>query len=137
MFGIVGWLVARGLSHGVARKLAVAGAALAFCVCVAGLAALWLHFHDKGVVADEHARQDARAAVAREASADERVADTIVNTTNEEKAHAIVEGARDDGAPSAAAVALGCERLRRARWKELPEPCRRGGGDGSQAATDR
>jgi anti-sigma factor ChrR (cupin superfamily) len=141
MGSLIGWfvgaLVRGGLSQRVARGVAHAAVAIVLATVLGLCVALAVKKHDRGVIAGERARQDAAASSAREISAGERAADAIVQTRQEEKAHAIVDQARDDGPPSAAAVALGCERLRRAGWKELPEPCRRGGGDRGQTAADR
>lgn len=104
----------------------VAGIALVAC-----LGAIWLHFHDKGVVADHEARLEARAAPAREHAADRRAADAIANTEQKEAYHEAIATAvarEGDRAPGPAAVALNCERLRRA-GVALPAACRPGGGD--------
>lgn len=98
---------------------------------VALLAGLWLHFHDKSVVADHEAALEQRAAPARDHAADQRAADAIANTEQKEAYHEAIDTAvaqHGDRAPGPAAVALNCERLRRARIA-LPPGCRPAGGD--------
>lgn len=91
---------------------------LAGGILLAVLAALlWLHFHDAAVV-EKHdaavnlqAERKARAADAD--AADQRLNDARANAEQQESYHEAIEAA-SSGAPSDAAVRLGCERLRRA-----------------------
>ena len=52
---IATWLIARNpaMTLGAARRLAKIGLAVAVVLAIAGGAALWLHFHDAGVI-DRH-----------------------------------------------------------------------------------
>lgn len=133
--GLVIALLARlGLSQRLAKAWAPFAAAIIAAALLAGAGALWLHFHDRGVVKRHDAAREAQAGQARETAAGERVADAIENTRSEEELHDAIHQANDGGAPSPAARALACERLR--RIGRIPAACRPAGGDGNQAGPD-
>ena len=93
---------------------------------------LWLALHDRAVVADHEAAVEAAAAPARDAAADQRVADAITNTRNEQDLHNAIDTApANGGVLSPAAHALACERLR--QLGRIPPACGRASGSGSQA----
>jgi D-arabinose 1-dehydrogenase-like Zn-dependent alcohol dehydrogenase len=97
------------------------GAVAILALCVG----LWLHFHDRAVIRDHEAKREASAAVAREKAAEERTADAIVNTRNEEDLHHAIDTAPKGGEISPAAHALACERLR--KLGRVPAACRPAG----------
>lgn len=117
MVSIVTWLVARGLSQRAAKAVAVVGGALAACALLASLAGLWLHFHDKGVIAEHDMAADLAAEKgAREAddhAAARRVEDATTNR-DQEQAYADAIHSPAPGDSDDPAVRLACERLRRA-----------------------
>lgn len=133
---LVGKLVLRGLSERVARPLAMLLAAGVLIALLCAAAGLWLRFHDKRVVTDERARVEALGAEGRETAAEEAVADAIEQVKQERRYDDAITNARDTGRPSAAGVALGCERLRRAGIAAPPE-CGPGSGDRGEAASHR
>lgn len=134
---IITLLARLGLSQRVARAWAPFAAA---GLAVALLAALWAGFQlwdwwdDRQAVKAAEVKREARAGEARETAADERLADALADQEHEEELHDAIHDAHDDGAPSPAARALACERLR--RIGRIPPACRPAGGDGSQAAPD-
>lgn len=103
-------------------------------VLVIAAAALWLKLHDRAVRQDVRDQVEAQAAPAREEAAEERVADTIRNMTNEQEMHDAIEAAPTGGTLSPAAHALACQRLRRVG--RIPTACGSPSGDGAQAGTD-
>ena len=114
---IIGWLVARGLGARAARAVATAGLFAAVIALAGGAGALWLHFHDKGVVqrADDAANLAAEkgARAADDAAARRRMNDQTTNRDQEE-AYADAIHAPQAGDSDDPAVRLACERLRRA-----------------------
>jgi hypothetical protein len=106
-----------GVPEHLRRPLAGVMAGIALLALLGGAWAIWLHFHDARVI-DRHdaalnldAERKARAADA--AAADQRVKDAADNAEQSEAYHDAIDAA-SSGAPSDAAVRLGCERLRRA-----------------------
>lgn len=90
--------------------------------------------YDGAVIAKYEAKKEAKAAPAREAAADQRLEDQIINTKNEEELIDAIEAAPQGGTLSPAARALACQRLR--KLGRIPPACRPEGGDGSQANPD-
>ncbi len=94
MFGIIPWLIAKGLSERGARNLAVMAGAVAAVLLLASLAGLWLRFHDRDVIAADRAGSNAKAlGTARAADADAAAASD--ETRND------VEKANDDARDAA------------------------------------
>lgn len=87
--------------------------------------------HDSGVIREHEAEREAIAAPAREAASNQRAADTVTNTANEKDLHNAIDQAPKGGQLSPAALALNCERLRKAG--RVPPACGRSSSDGSQA----
>lgn len=110
------------------HKAALIGAAV---VALVAAFLIWLALHDRAVVNRHEAEREIAAGEARETAADERVADTITNTRNEEDLHDAIDTAPTGGTLSPAAHALACERLR--KLGRVPPACRPPGGDGGQA----
>jgi hypothetical protein len=125
---LVRLLVRGGLSDTVAKRAAPVLLAMAVIVAVAGGAKLWMWRHDAGVVAQHEAQLDVRAATARDAAAEQRAVDAETFHEQERAYHEAIENSGSDGPPDPAALALNCERLRRARVP-LPAACGPGRGD--------
>ena len=113
------------------RAIGIAGAVI--CALLLWLA--WLHFHDGRVIDRHETKIEAKAAPAREVAADRRVQDAAANAHQETIYHDAIVAA-PDGPPGPASLALGCERLRRAKV-ELPPACGPAGSDRAQAAAHR
>lgn len=117
MSWLAGILVKLGLKESGAEKVApwVAGALL--CVLAALSAGLWLHFHDRKVIAQD--RQGANLAAVKGQStadahaADQRVKDALANRDQEETYAKAIHTAQP-GDSSDPDVRLACEQLRRA-----------------------
>ena len=107
MLAALTWI--RGLPRWAPIAAGVVGLALA--------ALLWLHFHDARVVEKHDAavnlEVERKARAADAAAADQRLDDAKANADQQESYHEAIDAA-SSGAPSDAAVRLGCERLRRA-----------------------
>lgn len=116
-----------GLSQQWAKRAAPAVLALALAAIVLAGAALLLRRHDAAVIGAHEQRLDARAAPAREAAADQRAIDAATIRNEERAYHDAIQDSGDDGPPDPAAVALGCQRLRRAGLA-LPPACGSAGG---------
>lgn len=122
MWSLIAW------ATGLPRWARLAAAALALVLVAAGAALVWLKSHDSEVVekhdaaANLQAERKARAADAD--AADQRLNDARANAEQQESYHEAIEAA-SSGAPSDAAVRLGCERLRRAGKvdADLPAIC--------------
>lgn len=123
-----------GVPERVRKPLAAGLLVVAAIALLAALWGIWLWQHDKGVIDAHEAKREARAGEAREAAADERVADAIRNTTNERELHDAIDTAPTGGELSPAARALACERLR--KLGRIPPACRPEGGNGSEAGPD-
>lgn len=123
---IIGLLVRKGLSQGRAEKMAPWLGGVAAIALLGLLAGLWLHFHDRAVIARNDAKAVAKVAPAHAKAAGQRAADTIKQADNERKAHDAINQSGPDTAPAPAAVAHNCQRLRRAGIDEgrLPAACR-------------
>ena len=92
-----------------------------FCLIVAA-AALLIRHHNATVIARHETALDQRAAPASVRAADQRAADAVTINQEERAYHDAIDNSGNDGAPDPAAVALGCERLRRA-GVTLPAAC--------------
>lgn len=78
--------------------------------------------YDANVVEDYENERAVESIEARDTAAEQRAADAIRNAEDEKELIDAIEQAPKGGAVSPAAVALGCERLRR-RGGELPPAC--------------
>jgi hypothetical protein len=121
-------LVRVGLSAPIAKRAAPIVLAIVVIGAVVGGAKLWLSFHDAHVVAQHEAQLDARAAPARDNAAEQRAIDAKTIHEQEHSYHEAIANSVSDGPPDPAALALNCERLRRARIP-LPAACGPGRGD--------
>lgn len=131
---MISWIVARGLSERAAKAAAIATCLIAVLLILASLRGAWAifdWFNDRDAVekavnkANVDALDTAREAddqAARTAQADEQV----ISDQAQEAIDAI-ENAQG-GAPSAAAVAHNCQRLRAYGFEgtDLPGACRSG-----------
>lgn len=125
---LVSLLVRVGLSNTIAKRAAPIVLATVAIGAVVGGARLWLSFHDGRVVAQHEAQLDARAAPARDRAAEQRAIDAETIREQEQCYHEAIANSVSDGPPDPAALALNCERLRRARIP-LPAACGPGRGD--------
>lgn len=117
---VLGILANLGLSQRVAKLAApfvLAGAALVALAALYGLGTLWLHHHDRAVVAADRQASDIKAAKGQ-ASADAHAADQrledVVKQKEQEKAYADAIAHPAAGDSDEPGVRLACEQLRRA-----------------------
>lgn len=126
MIGLIVGLLPATLNAKLARGIAWA------VVIVGALALLWgaKALYDASVIDRHEAEREAAAGEAREEAADERVADAIKNTRNEQELHDAIDNAPKGGELSPAARALACERLR--KLGRVPPACGPQGGGGAE-----
>lgn len=117
MGSLIGLLVARGVSPGLARVIAYAGFAISAFLLLWGAKALY----DHAVVAKHEQKLEQRAKPATDKAAAERANDTIANSKNEEELHNAVHSV-PDAAPAGPSHALACKRLSNAG--KHPASCR-------------
>ncbi|WP_337846868.1 hypothetical protein [Sphingomonas sp.] len=125
-----------GLAEPLARRVAPFALAAAFVLAMAAAWLIWLSNHDATVIEQHEAKIEQRAAPARDRAADQRARDTIRLNEQERAYHDAIDNSGADTAPDAAGLALGCERLRRARVP-LPAECGPDRGDRGKAEADR
>lgn len=109
------------------KPVKIALAAIAAALFLWGAFTFYVNGQRRDAVSDHKAKVEQGAAPAREQAADERLADTITILENKEQAHDAIDKANDVGPPSAAAIALSCQRLR--NLGRIPTACRREGSD--------
>ena len=109
---IATWLIARNpaMTLGAARRLAKIGLAVAVVLAIAGGAALWLHFHDAGVIERHETR--AKLEEATTALESERRATTAGAVRDQARAAAAVQSSdamkeAEDADPEAAQAPAG------------------------------
>lgn len=122
---IIAWLVRKGVSPRLAMPLVAIVAFIALAAALWGAVAL----HDRRVIKASDQQHEAKLAPviakAGDNAAAQRSTDAIAISKTEQEAHAAIAKAPET-APSPAAIALGCARLRRARKDAsgLPPACR-------------
>lgn len=129
-----------GLPPG-ARWLVPLGAGLALVALLWGGWAVFDHFNDRDAVeraVTKANEKDLESTIeANDAASEERLSDDRRLNEAERSARDAIDTA-EGGRPSAAAIALNCQRLRREGYADdqLPAPCGRGGADRGKAGAD-
>jgi hypothetical protein len=125
---MIAFLIGRILALGVPKRLAAPLLGLFALLALAGLLWAGIAYHDRGVIKANETQHEAKLAPviakAGDNAADQRSADAITNAKTEQGDHDAVAKA-PESAPSPAAVALACNRLRRAHKDVSKNPaCR-------------
>jgi len=81
--------------------------------------------YDRHVISKYEQKRETAAVPAHLDAADQRAIDAATQAAQGEAYEQAIRHANDSGGPSAAAVSLNCERLRRARVSDLPAICGR------------
>lgn len=102
---ISAWLAGMGLSESISRKVAVGVLIVGVALLVAVSGALWLHFHDKGVIEADRAEANAefrgrQVEAEREAGAAKHARDAA-DAAEQDEMEGMVDEAQADGRSAA------------------------------------